>query len=47
MVDRSIEHSRGAEPAASERGHDGVGLPPATRRVIAEARAAGAPAIAA
>jgi hypothetical protein len=47
MVDRSIEHGRGAESVASERGHDGVCLPTATRRVIAETRAAGTPAIAA
>jgi hypothetical protein len=46
MVDRSIEHGRGTEPIASERGPDRVCLPMATRRVIAAARAAGAPAIA-
>ena len=45
MVDRSIEHGWGTEPLASERGHDRVGLPMAARRVIAEARAAGTPAI--
>ena len=47
MVHRSIEHRRGTEPLASECGYDRVCLPMATRGVIAEARAAGAPAIAA
>ena len=46
MVDRPIEYGRGAEPVVSERRHDRVCLPMATRRVIAETRAAGTPAIA-
>jgi hypothetical protein len=45
MVDRAIEHGRGAESVAAERGHNRMGLPMAARRVIAEARAARTPAI--
>ena len=44
-VDRSVEHGRRPEAVEAQRGHDGVRLPMAAGRVVAEAGAAQAAAV--
>lgn len=45
IVDRPIEHRRGAEAIEAQRRHDRVRVPVAERRVIPQARAAGTAAV--
>ena len=46
-IDRAVEHGRGAESVEAKRGHDGVRLPVAAGRVVAEPGAAGTSPVAA